>query len=207
MLRGEHHSAADVTALMPGFSPIPIGWGVFDSDPDLVFFLQFFHRMDHEISDMAKLTKTLAGYHDKSQTKFEDMTAGKGRPEGYYFGYYVQTHNRKLGQDNTWTRTWEEYFVRNMRIMLQYGEDVGGEWPQKIQELLPPLFEKILPRLLRPMEMEGRSVTPSLLHGDLWVGNTCTDLDRELAIAYDACCFWGHNECESFWVRVEKSYC
>ncbi|RAR06845.1 fructosamine kinase [Stemphylium lycopersici] len=194
MLEGEYHSAVDMREVLPGFSPIPIGWGVFDSDADLAFFLQAFHDMDTEIPDMDLLTRTLAEFHIKSSERFEELTRDRERPAGMKFGYHVTTHNGKLAQDNTWTSTWEEYFVRNMKRMLEHDEKEGGERPQEIKELLPPLFDKVIPRLLRPMEMDGREVKPSLIHGDLWYGNTSTDHENNAPIVYDACCFWGHNE-------------
>jgi fructosamine-3-kinase len=195
MLEGEYHSAMDMRAVLPGFSPIPIGWGVFDSDQDLAFFLQAFHDMDTEIPDMDQLTRTLAEFHIKSEERFEELTRDR-RPDGMKFGYHVTTHNGKLAQDNTWTRTWEEYFTQNMKRMLEHDEKEGGERPQELEELLQPLFDKVIPRLLRPMEMNGGEVKPSLIHGDLWYGNTSTDHENNVPIVYDACCFWGHNECE-----------
>ncbi|KNG45164.1 fructosamine kinase [Stemphylium lycopersici] len=185
MLEGEYHSAVDMREVLPGFSPIPIGWGVFDSDADLAFFLQAFHDMDTEIPDMDLLTRTLAEFHIKSSERFEELTRDRERPAGMKFGYHVTTHNGKLAQDNTWTSTWEEYFVRNMKRMLEHDEKEGGERPQEIKELLPPLFDKVIPRLLRPMEMDGREVKPSLIHGDLWYGNTSTDHENNAPIVRD----------------------
>ncbi|KAF2742945.1 hypothetical protein M011DRAFT_252883 [Sporormia fimetaria CBS 119925] len=195
MLRGEFHSATDMQAVLPDFSPKPIGWGVFESNEDLAFFLQFYHDMDNEIPDMDKMTKMLANFHLKSSKTFERLTAGR-RPQGKRFGYHVSTHNGKLAQNNSWTSTWEEYFTQNMKTMLDHDLKKGGERPQAIEELLTPLFEKVIPRLLRPMEMDGRTVTPCLLHGDLWYGNASTDKHSNLPIVFDACCFWGHNECK-----------
>jgi fructosamine-3-kinase len=33
------------------------------------------------------------------------------------------------------------------------------------------LLKKVIPRLLDPLETDGRSIKPVLLHGDLWLGN------------------------------------
>ncbi|KAI0895594.1 Fructosamine kinase-domain-containing protein [Annulohypoxylon nitens] len=51
--------------------------------------------------------------------------------------------------------------------------------------LLPPLFNRVIPRLLRPLESEGRIIQPSLVHGDL--------------------CFWAHNEYELGNWRPERN--
>jgi protein-ribulosamine 3-kinase len=36
-----------------------------------------------------------------------------------------------------------------------------------LDELKKHLFEKVIPRLLRPLETGGRSITPCLIHTDL----------------------------------------
>jgi protein-ribulosamine 3-kinase len=63
---------------------------------------------------------------------------------------------------------------------------------------IPILFDKVIPRLLRPLESEGRSVKPSLVHGDFWYGNSGIDVDADEPLIFDACCFYAHNECKSY---------
>jgi len=59
------------------------------------------------------------------------------------------------------------------------------------------LLEKVIPRLLRPLEGEGRTVRPCLVHGDLWDGNVgvVEEEGEERAVVFDPGSFWGHNEC------------
>lgn len=40
----------------------------------------------------------------------------------------------------------------------------------RMQDLKELLLEKMIPRLLKPMETESRSITPNLVHGDFWHG-------------------------------------
>ncbi len=42
---------------------------------------------------------------------------------------------------------------------------------EELKALMEPLFKKVIPRLLRPLETAGRSLKPSFVHGDLWYGN------------------------------------
>jgi protein-ribulosamine 3-kinase len=58
------------------------------------------------------------------------------------------------------------------------------------------IFEKVIPRLLRPLETKGRSIKPSLVHGDLWYANSGIDVDSDESLIFDAYCFYAHNECE-----------
>ena len=163
---GEYRLAIDMRAVLPGFSPTLIGWGVFDSDDHVAFSMEAFHDMDTEIPDTDQLTRTLTEFHIKSEERFEELSQDR-RPDGMKFGYHVTTHNGKLAQDNPWMRTWEEYFTQNMGRMLEHDEKEGGERPQEMEELQVSLFEKVIPRLLRPMETDGRKVKPLLVHGDL----------------------------------------
>ena len=59
------------------------------------------------------------------------------------------------------------------------------------------LFRKVIPRLLRPLESGGRSISPSLVHGDLWYGNAGIINELGEGIVYDPASFWAHNECTS----------
>ena len=68
----------------------------------------------------------------------------------------------------------------------------------RLDALLPVLFDKVIPRLLRPLESHGRVVRPSLVHGDLWYGNTgIVNPTTEEGIIFDPSSFWAHNECKS----------
>ena len=147
-------------------------------------------------SDMQLLAHQLALFHAKSAEKC-DVLDQNGRPQGRFFGYHTTTHNGKLAQDNTWTTTWEEHFTRNMRRMLNYNEKEGGERSVEAEYLLEALFEKVMPRLLRPMEMYGRRISPSLCHGDVWEGNVGVGEGGE-KLVFDPGCFWGHGECKIF---------
>jgi fructosamine-3-kinase len=59
------------------------------------------------------------------------------------------------------------------------------------------IIAKVIPRLLRPLETEGRSVIPQLVHGDLWDGNTAVDAVTEKPLIFDACSSYAHHECKS----------
>lgn len=58
------------------------------------------------------------------------------------------------------------------------------------------MLEKVVPRLLRPLEEDGRTVVPRLCHGDLWDGNVSVDVNTGRPIIFDAIPLYAHNECE-----------
>lgn len=66
---------------------------------------------------------------------------------------------------------------------------------QEFQNLISSLLQKVIPRLLRPLETGENSITPALVHGDLWLGNAA--LAEDFApIVYDSSSFYAHNECK-----------
>jgi protein-ribulosamine 3-kinase len=67
------------------------------------------------------------------------------------------------------------------------------EWPA-FDIVCKLTLEKVVPRLLIPLQSEGRTLKPCLIHGDCWDGNTATDAITGEAFVFDACSFYGHNE-------------
>jgi len=105
------------------------------------------------------------------------------------FGFEI---NNKIGftpQINTWYDNWVEFFINNR---IKYQLDIAKlKYPTDIslQEIGEQLI-KIIPSFF-----EGITITPSLLHGDLWTGNYSVS-ETGQPIIYDPACYWGHNEAE-----------
>ena len=66
-----------------------------------------------------------------------------------------------------------------------------------MQQLCQGIFDKVIPRLLRPLETGGRQIQPRLIHGDIWAGNASTNVDTNLPVIYDGACLYAHNESKS----------
>ena len=101
----------------------------------------------------------------------------------------------KIPNDNTWQTAWEAWFQQAVRRMFEVEEKALGKDP-KLGSLKKVLHEKVIPRLLRPLETEGRSIQPCLIHSDIWPGNTTLDSDTQEVIIFDSCAYWGHNEAD-----------
>lgn len=144
-----------IYAITPIFVPEPIAWGTSQSDPELHFFLCDFHEMDLELPDVDTFTARLAELHRSSTSPI-----GK-------FGYHVTTYNGILAQDNTWTDTLEEYFANNFKRMVELEEAAQGPPTEEQTVLVAAMLEKVIPRLLRPLETEGRKLKPCLIQCDL----------------------------------------
>jgi fructosamine-3-kinase len=185
MLSSEHESMKVIHSVTPGFVPEPIAWGQYESIPDTYFLLTEFRDMRSDMPDPDKFTVRLSALHQNSES-----------PEGK-FGFHVKTHAGNLPQYTDWEDSWEVFFAKSMRQALDFEIEAKGYDPE-FDELIPTLFNTVIPRLLRPLENDGRRVKPSLVHGDLWFANSGIDADTDEPLIFDACCFYAHNECGSW---------
>ena len=183
MMHGEFESMKAIYELLPDFVPEPVTWGTYKTIPDTHFFLCHFREMIDEMPDPHKFTAHLAALHQNSRS-----------PTGK-FGFHIDTYSGNLPQPNGWNASWETFFTKNMRLALDLELKVKGSDPE-LDAMIPILFDKVIPRLLRPLESEGRSVKPSLIHGDLWFANAGIDANTGESLIFDACSFYAHNECE-----------
>jgi protein-ribulosamine 3-kinase len=171
----------------PDFCPEPIAWGTFEWDSNAHFYICKFYDFTEGVPEPNSFCEHLARLHVNSSSPNNN------------FGFHCVTYNGDLPQDNTWTETWEQFFANALRNVLEIREQRAGRKSEELEALLPTLFEEIIPRLLRPLESDGRSIKPSLVHGDLWYGNAgIVNDDTEEGIIYDPSSFYAHNECQLF---------
>ena len=182
-IRGEFASTSMMHSICP-FCPKPVAWGTFSDDPESHFYICKFFGLTEGIPEPVKFCKRPAQLHSKQCS-----------PNGK-FGFHVVTYNGNLPQDNTWRDSWEDFFTQGVRDVVRVREQRAGPH-EELNSLLPTLYHKIIPRLLRPLESHGRSVRPVFIHGDLWCRNAAiVDKKTSEGIVYDPASFWGHNECE-----------
>jgi protein-ribulosamine 3-kinase len=190
MMRGEYESMSAIHSLVPDFVPKPIAWGSFAHAGGTHFLLFEFHNLS-EFHDLSEAFPDPV----KVATKLVALHKGGESPTGQ-FGFHVPTYNDGLVQDNSWKATWEEFFVNKLRQLLKQEESTQGPSPE-LDNLSTPIFERVIPRLLRVLETDGRTIRPSLIHGNLWYGNASTDQNTGEPIIFGACSFWAHNECNT----------
>lgn len=94
---------------------------------------------------------------------------------------------------NEWTDSWEEFWGRQFRSDVAYLQKFYGK-DDDLEALTEELIQKVAARLLRPLQTGGRSIKPSLCHGDLLDGNVQMDIDTGQTILFDSCAFYGHAE-------------
>lgn len=190
MVMGEYESVTAVHKVLPDFVPKPIAWGSYEATPNTHFFLCEFREMMDEMPEPDKFAALLATVHQKSIS-----------PTGK-FGFHVITYAGNLPQYVEWEHSWQTFFTKSLRQALKLEMERKGP-SKELDDLIPILFDKVVPRLLGPLESEGRRVKPSLVHGDLWYANSGIDIATGQPLVFDACCFFAHNECK----LAEMVYC
>lgn len=182
MTRSEFESLSAIHDVLPEFVPRPIACGTFESVPGTHFYLCEFREMTTDMPDPHEFAALLSELHEKSVS-----------PTGK-FGFYTTTYAGNLPQYVGWEDSWETFFAKSMRQALDLEIERKGP-DEELDALSTALFDRVIPRLLRPLESDGRKVKPSLIHGDLWYANAGIDVHSGQPLIFDACCFFAHNEC------------
>jgi len=183
MARGEYESQKSLAQYLPENTAAPLAWDTFELDPTRSFFLRTYRDLKEKSPDPAQLIEILAKLHTTSAS-----------PTGM-FGFHVTTFNGHVPLVNDWTDSWEEWYSRQFRSDIKWEQMVRGTDP-KFNEVADEFFQKVIPRLLRPLQSGGRSIKPVLVHGDIWHGNAQIDMETNQVILFDSCCCYAHNECK-----------
>jgi fructosamine-3-kinase len=110
--------------------------------------------------------------------------AGMHQVTGPRYGWHRHNHAGRFRQDNTWADDWPTFFVER-RVRTHLGDPgIPASFRQRLERACDGPIQALLPA--RP--------TPSLTHGDLWLGNVIAGrwvadpevsfADRELDLAY-----------------------
>ena len=91
-----------------------------------------------------------------------------------------------------WDDSWAALFGRHLGHVFELAKPVL-KWPD-FDVACELTLRKVVPRLLLPLQENGRTIKPCLIHGDCHDGNTATDANSGGAFVFDACAFYGHNE-------------
>ncbi|KAK4154549.1 protein-ribulosamine 3-kinase, chloroplastic [Chaetomidium leptoderma] len=183
MILGEYESLKAIHVVSPNIVPEPYGWGKYDGS-DTCFLLAEFREVGEQPPDPVKFTKWLAEMHKKSQS-----------PTGK-FGFHVTTCHAKLRQiTDCWEDLWAALYRKQLAHMMELDEAKHGEWPE-FKMVCQLILDKVIPRLLEPLQSNGRSIKPCLVHGDLWDENSATDMATGEPFIFDAGSFYAHNEYE-----------
>jgi protein-ribulosamine 3-kinase len=184
-MHGHWHSESGLYQFIPEFVPRPVAFGTYASNPDAHFILLEFEDM---IDDYIAPPEVYC----KAPVALCQRSAGKS-PTGQ-FGFGVNTQFGSLSLQNGWEDSWEVWFTKHITRLLELEEEIRGPFDASDAMLKKLFLSKVLPRYLRPLESDGRSIQPTLCHTDLWPGNVKYREDYENIMIFDANALWAHNE-------------
>lgn len=124
-------------------------------------------------------------------------------PEGYaepQFGFPVPTCCGDTQQDNSYRSSWADFYADcRLRHILTCAERNNGKDPE-LSSLVEKTATVVVPRLLGDGHLKsagGGSITPVVVHGDLWSGNHgrgTIDQGGVEEVVFDPSSAWAHSE-------------
>lgn len=172
MARAEFEAQQTMVAVIPENIIGPVACGFFEGNESKSFFLTRFRNLRPKVPPIDQFVAILKRLHQTSSS-----------PTGK-FGFHCTTYWGPPAMRNEWTDSWEEYWGRQLRSDISYALNVYGE-DQEMTDLAAEFIQKVAARLLRPLQSGGRSIKPSLCHGDLWDGNVQIDVETKSPILFD----------------------
>ena len=147
--------------------------------------------MSNKLPEPVQFCSRLAQLHHTSES-----------PTGK-FGFHVTTCHGRFPQLVEWESSWTSFVTKPLGDVLCRDLAKNGPWPA-LEKMSHRVLTAVLPRLLGILESEGRTVKPSLIHGDLWEGNVGTDVETGNILVFDAGAYYAHDEMEIGMWRCER---
>ncbi|KAI1324506.1 Fructosamine kinase-domain-containing protein [Xylariaceae sp. FL0255] len=184
LMEGEFNAMSELYRWAPDLVPKPHSYGKYALErPEAYFFLSEFIEMSDRMPDPNQLGAKVARLHRESTS-----------PNGQ-FGFHITTCQGRVPQMVTWEKSWTTFFTKLIQHVIRLDTEHNGYW-KDLDIVQERLISQVVPRLLDPLQTGGRSIKPSLIHGDLWEGNTGTAYGNGNVYIFDAAVLYAHFEME-----------
>ena len=186
MVRMEYRCTKLLRSIIPEMVAEPLAWGAYKSSPDTYFFACRYRHLSGDIPSPSDFPRLVAQLHKRGVNRTGE------------FGFPLTIFGaRDLELRFPMSTSWEECFSGGIAVSFDREEETHGP-DGELAGLREGIMSKVIPRLLRPLQTGGRTLTPRLCHGDLWDGNASVDVDTGRPMIFDAAPVYAHNECEFF---------
>ncbi|KAI0183666.1 Fructosamine kinase-domain-containing protein [Xylaria flabelliformis] len=184
LMEGEFNAMSELYKWDPELVPKPLTYGRYAiTEPEAYFFLSEYIDMKERMPDPDQLCAKLARLHKESQS-----------PTGQY-GFHITTCQGRAPQLVSWEKSWTTFFIKLLQHVIKLDFEYNGYW-EELDIVEKRLISGVIPRLLDALVTNGRSIKPSLIHADLWEGNTGTAIGTNKVYIFDSAAFYAHNEME-----------
>lgn len=156
MLEGEFHSMNELYKVAPNFVPKPHAWGQLTVlNPNTCYFLCDFIETTGQNLDPIQLCTELVTLHRASKSPTN------------MFGFHVNPLRGNLPLQTTWNPSWSDFFIQLFHGTLSLDQRINGPW-KNLGQLVKGVTTHVVPQVLGPLETDGRSIKPSLIHGGMY---------------------------------------
>ncbi|KAM3479887.1 hypothetical protein MY8738_005248 [Beauveria namnaoensis] len=181
MAGAEHEGQKAIAAVIPDNAVKPVAWGYYADTKTKAWFMAEYSNFRARAPPLEQLLPIVKQMHQTSIS-----------PTGQ-FGFHVISYYGPQPMIVDWTDNWEEFWVREFRSGLRYVERMRGHDPE-LFKIAEQFIEKVASRLLRPLQTGGRSIKPTLCHGNLCDENIQFNVDTHQPVIFGPCSFYGHHE-------------
>ncbi|KAL6712698.1 hypothetical protein ACN47E_000575 [Coniothyrium glycines] len=199
MLQGEDMSLKTIHEVVPTLCPQSLGYGRFHATPEISFLVTKFLHMAPRCPSPLKGTQSLAAKLALLHSRPAPIPDGYDKP---MFGFPVTTCCGDTAQVNSYKESWAEFYAENrLRAILLQAELKNGKQVE-LQKLMEEVTSVVVPRLLGDDRINnGKGITPVIVHGDLWSGNTeagiiGSDEGKVEGVIFDPSACYAHSEYE-----------
>ncbi|KAK6866139.1 hypothetical protein PG995_002667 [Apiospora arundinis] len=189
---GEYTCMLELWKTMPTLVPRPRAHGRCHGI-EASYFVGDYLEINHGQPDAVKLGSKIAELHRVSKS-----------PTGQ-FGFHVTPYDGKLPLVADWDPSWVSFFGKLLKGVYQHDVRVNGYW-KELDDAMGLILSKVVPRLLGPLEADGRTVKPCLIHGDLWEENIGTEPGTGELYIFDSCAYYAHHEMAIGMWRVDHHH-
>ncbi|KAM7200563.1 Fructosamine kinase domain containing protein [Rhypophila sp. PSN 637] len=202
ILEADYESMVAMEEITPSntFGFIARGWYA-SEEPEKTYFLLFDYKELAEPEEVypVRLGQAIARLHTKSRAS--DHYPPKNQAlGGKRFGFDRQTYCHTFQQYHEWSLAWHEFVAKHTEKLLESELPTWGEERRsdEHEQLCVALVERVILRLLRPLETDGRTIDPVLVHGNLDYGGFSKDMgegdNHGETIFHNGGVLWAHNE-------------
>lgn len=143
-----------------------------------------------------RLGTVLADIH--SSSAFDEIHCGR-------YGFATNNFLALTPMDNTWMSEWPRFFAKRFvaHVNAAYKDKSYARAPLNPDNEDDAALKPLARRIVGDVDkfFVGCEITPSLLHGDLWIGNAGATSDST-PVLYDCACFFGHAELDLALTRM-----
>ena len=150
-----------------------------------------FVPIDHTLPNPVDLCARIAAMHQKSASPKE----GK-------FGFPAPSYHGQVSQPVMWDSDWSRFFTRLLARLFEFDTQLHGPWNATNEAQFRKLIDRTVPRLLCPLQANGRTLKPCLVHGNLSSDTMGINLETGHPILFGPSPLYAHNEYElGSWCR------